>query len=138
MVLDLNRLEAGQLPAEMKEVSVAEVVHEIKAELHGFCDQSGLSFTWSVAEGIPLLPTDPGKLKVVMKNLLSNAVKFTTKGSITIAATREAGGVELRVTDTGIGIPAAAQTIIFEPFRQLDGSDTRSFGGSGLQRFSLG
>jgi two-component system, cell cycle sensor histidine kinase PleC len=132
MVLDLNRLEAGRLPVYVKDVSVAEVVSEIKAELQGFCDQSGLAFTWAVAAGLPLLHTDPGKLKVVMKNLLSNAVKFTKEGRITIAATQEAGGVELRVTDTGIGIPAAAQTVIFEPFRQVDGSDTRAYSGSGL------
>ncbi len=132
MVLDLNRLEAGRFPVSVEDVSVAAVVSEIQAELQGFCHQSGLAFTWAVAAGLPLLHTDPGKLKVVLKNLLSNAVKFTKEGQITIAATQAVGGVELRVTDTGIGIPADAQALIFEPFRQVDGSDTRAYSGSGL------
>jgi PAS domain S-box-containing protein len=132
MVLDLNRLEAGRLPVEVKEVQVPEVLAELKAEMQGLCDLSGLPWVWQVAAGLPALHTDPGKLKVVMKNLLSNAVKFTQAGGITVAAEERRGGVELRVTDTGIGIPVEAQALIFEPFRQVDGSDTRRYAGSGL------
>jgi signal transduction histidine kinase len=132
MVLDLNRLEAGRLPVDVKEVQVAEVLAEIKAEMQGLCDQSGLPWVWQVAAGLPSLHTDPGKLKVVVKNLLSNAVKFTKEGSITMAAEERREGVELRVADTGIGIPVEAQAVIFEPFRQVDGSDTRRYTGSGL------
>src|SRR5262249_40841088 len=101
MVLDLNRLEAGRLPVDVQEVQVAEVLAEIKAELQGLCDQSGLPWVWQVAAGLPSLHTDPGKLKVVVKNLLSNAVKFTKEGGITVAAEERSGGVEIRVTDTG-------------------------------------
>jgi PAS domain S-box-containing protein len=132
MVLDLNRLEAGRLPVDVKAVQVPEVLAELKAELQGLCDLSGLPWVWQVAAGLPSLHTDPGKLKVVMKNLLSNAVKFTQEGGITVTAEERRGGVELRVTDTGIGIPVEAQAVIFEPFRQVDGSDTRRYTGSGL------
>jgi signal transduction histidine kinase len=132
MVLDLNRLEAGRLPVDVKEVQVPEVLAELKAEMQGLCDQSGLSWVWQVVAGLPSLHTDPGKLKVVVKNLLSNAAKFTTEGGITVAVEEQRGGVELRVTDTGIGIPVDAQALIFEPFRQVDGSDTRPYTGSGL------
>jgi signal transduction histidine kinase len=69
---------------------------------------------------------------VVLKNLLSNAIKFTTEGSVRINARAHASGVEISVTDTGIGIPREAQSFIFEPFRQVDSSDTRRYSGSGL------
>jgi signal transduction histidine kinase len=132
MVLDLNRLEAGRLSVNMKQVEVAELLDEIKAELQGLCDLSGLACGWRAAPGLPPLHTDPRKLKVVLKNLISNAVKFTEKGSITVAAEEWQEGIGFSVTDTGIGISADAQAYIFEAFRQVDGSTTRSYGGSGL------
>jgi signal transduction histidine kinase len=131
-VLDLNRLEAGRLSVNMKQVQGAELLDEIKAELQGLCDLSGLACGWQADPGLPPLHTDPGKLKVVLKNLVSNAVKFTEEGSITVAAEEWQGGIEFSVTDTGIGISADAQAYIFEPFRQVDGSTTRSYDGSGL------
>jgi PAS domain S-box-containing protein len=132
MVLDLNRLEAGRLPVDVKDVQVAQLLGEIRVEMQGLCEQSGLACVWRVGEQLPPLYTDPGKLKVVLKNLVSNAVKFTKEGSITVEAREQHGGVEIRVTDTGIGIPSAALTLIFEPFRQVDNSDTRPYSGSGL------
>jgi PAS domain S-box-containing protein len=132
MVLDLNRLEAGRLPVDVKEIQVAQFLAEIKAEMQGLCDQSGLACVWQVAAGLPLLHTDPGKLKVVIKNLLSNAVKFTKEGGITVTACERGEGVEIGVTDTGIGIAPDAQAFIFEPFRQVDSSPTRPYSGSGL------
>jgi len=111
---------------------VAELLAEIKGEMQGLCKQSGLTCGWQVAPGLPPLYTDPGKLKVVLKNLVSNAVKFTEEGSITVAAEERQGGVEFRVIDTGIGIPAEAWSYIFEPFRQVNGSTARPYGGSGL------
>lgn len=132
MVLDLNRLDAGQLPVEVNAVRGKEFLGEIRAELQGLYDQSGLTFIWKVEDEMPVIHTDSRKLKVVIKNLVGNAVKFTEKGSVTIAAQARNGGMEISVTDTGIGIPPEAQTWIFEPFRQVDSSDTRRYSGSGL------
>ena len=132
MVLDLNRLEVGGPPVDVRSVQAAVLLSEVQAELQGLCDQSGLACTWRVAPGLPPFHTDPGKLKVVLKNLVSNAVKFTEEGSITVAAEERQGGIEFSVTDTGIGIPAEAQAYIFEPFRQVDGATARASGGSGL------
>ena len=131
-VLDLNRLEAGQLPVDVNAVRVADLLGEIRAEMQGFCDQSGLTFVWNVDEELPVIHTDRKKLKLILKNLVGNAIKFTDEGSITIDAHAHNEGVELSVTDTGIGIPPEAQALIFEPFRQLDSSDTRRYNGSGL------
>jgi PAS domain S-box-containing protein len=132
MVLDLNRLETGGLPVDVRSVQAAALLSEVQAELQGLCGQSGLACTWRVAPGLPPFHTDPGKLKVVLKNLVSNAVKFTEAGSVTVAAEEQQGGIEFSVTDTGIGIPAEAQAYIFEPFRQGDGATARAYGGSGL------
>jgi PAS domain S-box-containing protein len=132
MVLDLNRLEAGRLPVEVAAVGVAQLLADIKGEMQGLWDQSELAVEWLVAPGLPALHTDPDKLKVVLKNLLSNAVKFTKAGSISIAAREHCGGIEISVSDTGIGIPPEALTLIFEPFRQVDSSATRRYRGSGL------
>jgi PAS domain S-box-containing protein len=132
MVLDLNRLEAGRLPVDVQEVHIPDFLAQLKAEMQGLCDQSGLTCLWSVAPGLPVIHTDAGKLKVILKNLLGNAVKFNSEGSITVAALERQGGIEFDVIDTGIGIPAEAQAAIFEPFRQLDGSNTRRYSGSGL------
>jgi signal transduction histidine kinase len=93
---------------------------------------STLDFIWKVEGELPPLHTDPGKLKVVLKNLIGNAVKFTKEGGITVEARRYSGGVEIAVSDTGIGIPPEAVESIFEPFRQADSSITHAHGGTGL------
>jgi anti-sigma regulatory factor (Ser/Thr protein kinase) len=111
---------------------VAELLAEVQAELQGLCEQVRLSCRWQVATDLPPLYTDPGKLKVVIKNLVNNAVKFTPEGSVTITAEEQDGGVEIRVADTGIGIPVEVQAFMFEPFRQADSSLTRRYSGSGL------
>jgi PAS domain S-box-containing protein len=131
MVLDLNHLEAGRLHVEVKPVQLTDLIGEIRVDMQGLCDQSGLTFVWNVEE-LPVLQTDPGKLKVVIKNLVGNAIKFTNEGSVTIDTHAHANGVEIRVADTGIGIPSDAYSLIFEPFRQIDHSATRLYGGSGL------
>jgi PAS domain S-box-containing protein len=132
MLLDLNRLEAGRLPVDIKEVQVVELLAQIRTETQALCEQSGLACSWHTNPHLAPVYTDPGKLKVILKNLLGNALKFTQEGSVTIDAHAHKEGVEIRVTDTGIGIAPEAQSLIFEPFRQVDSSTTRSYGGTGL------
>jgi signal transduction histidine kinase len=117
---------------ELKEVRVAELLQEVEAETVDVREQTGAVSVWRVEEGLPSLCTDPGKLKVVFKNLIGNAVKFTPHGSITVQAAAKGGGVEVSVTDTGIGIPAEALAAIFEPFHQVDGAAARQHSGVGL------
>jgi PAS domain S-box-containing protein len=132
MVLDLNRLEAGRLPLDVKGVELGALLEEIRAEMQGLCEQSGLSFRWQVEAALPVVQTDPGKLKVIVKNLVGNAIKFTPRGRVTVRAQAQPAGVEIGVSDTGIGIAPEAQALIFEPFRQVDSAATRRYAGSGL------
>jgi len=131
-VLDLNRLEAGRLPLAVQAVDVPELLQAMQQETQGLQDQSPLTFTWQVAEDLPVLHTDPDQLKIVLKNLLTNAVKFTPAGSVTVAAQPRREGIEFSVADTGVGIAPEAQAVIFEPFRQVANSAEAAQSGSGL------
>ena len=130
--LDLSRLDQHRIPLHVQECAVADLVNDVIRETPALEEKPHLTFTCSVPPDLPSLSTDPVKLKMVLKNLISNAVKFTHEGSITIATCGLDGGVEFRVSDTGIGIARESQAMIFEPFRQLDSSDTRRYGGVGL------
>ena len=130
--LSLNRLEAGHLVVEHAEVRIPELLQAIEMETHGVRELSGLRFIWQVEDGLPLLFSDQGKLKVVIKNLLNNAIKFTQAGEITIGARSREGGVEIYVTDTGVGIPLDQQSEIFEAFRQGSTANVRGLSGVGL------
>jgi signal transduction histidine kinase len=130
--LDLSRLETRRVPLELKDIRVADLIGEVDAETQGWREKPGLNFEWQVAADHARLFTDPVKLKMVLKNLIGNAVKFTDSGRITVGAHLNDGGVEICVSDTGIGISKEAQGIIFEPFRQADRSIATSYGGVGL------
>ena len=118
-ILDVSRLEAGRLPTEIQRVEVPTLLEEIKAETEAERERVDLLYTWTIQGDLPLLYTDPGKLKIVLKNLIRNAVKFTEEGSVTVEAQGLCGGIEVSVSDTGIGIPVEALEFIFEPFRQV-------------------
>jgi len=130
--LNLNRLEAGRLVVESTQVEIPELLQAIEAETYGVRELSGLRFTWLVDRDLPSLSSDPGKLKVVIKNLLNNAVKFTHTGEITVGARPGEGGVEIYVSDTGVGIPPDQQSMIFDAFRQGSTANVRGLTGVGL------
>jgi signal transduction histidine kinase len=130
--LDLGRLEAGHVPLEMQEISIASLLDEVDGETRELQEQSGLRFLWDAPRQIPRVLADAAKLKVVLKNLIGNAVKFTEAGTVTVEVHAGNGGVEVSISDTGIGIAPEALPIIFEPFRQADGSRMKRQGGVGL------
>src|SRR5262249_7628277 len=102
-MLDVSRLEAGQLLIEVENIEIADLLREVEAETRDLREKTNLQFFWRTAPHLPLLCTDPPKLKIVLKNLLGNAVKFTPQGSVTVEAHAQGTGVEICVTDTGIG-----------------------------------
>ncbi|MBF0095913.1 MAG: response regulator [Magnetococcales bacterium] len=140
-VLDLSKIEAGQLTLENIPFNPAEEVSVVCNMMEQRAAAKGLQLTHELKPGVPeWLAGDPTRLRQIFLNLLSNAVKFTERGSIHFScavvsdsASEAAEEVILfRVEDTGIGIPAERLPLIFESFVQADNSITRRFGGTGL------
>jgi signal transduction histidine kinase len=129
--LDVSRLDAGHVPLTLADVSVGALLDSVRTDV-ALPKSRDVVLEWELAPDLPVLCTDALKLKVVVKNLVENALKFTDRGSVRVTAQRKEEGVEIAVVDTGIGISADAQKLIFEPFRQVDGSSTRRHGGVGL------
>jgi signal transduction histidine kinase len=129
-LLEFNRLEAKSV--EAKEIEISDLIEEIKSETQTLISESGLDFVLKIESRLPPVKTDPSKLKVVLKNLISNAVKFTEKGNVTMGVYKRDGGIEISVSDTGIGISPGDLSIIFEPFRQIESPLTRRHGGAGM------
>jgi signal transduction histidine kinase len=131
-LLDVSRLEAGRLPVAVEDVQLPVLLKALEVETQEVYQRSGLHFHWEIAAEVGTVETDPEKLHVVLRNLIGNAVKFTPHGSITIKATAKGGGVEVEVSDTGIGIAPETMAIMFEPFRQAESTRPHSYGGAGL------
>jgi PAS domain S-box-containing protein len=130
--LDVSRIDSGRLPVERSAVDLGQLAATVRAEMTELEPPSGVRLEWDLTSPLPVLATDPVKLKVILKNLIGNALKFTDQGEVRVTARPHRGGVEISVTDTGIGIPPEAQAVIFEAFRQADSSTTRPYGGVGL------
>ena len=137
-ILDLSKVEAGKLELEATAFLPAQVIGEIHALFVETADQKGLSmdFRWSGAGG-QRYQGDAHRLRQILSNLVSNAIKFTEHGKIHIEGSElersdTSALLEFWVSDTGIGIPEDKQSLLFEPFAQLDSSTTRQYGGTGL------
>jgi signal transduction histidine kinase len=130
--LDLSRLEAGQLPIDVGDVSISTLLQDLRRETTPLrAGKPDLRLDWLIAPDLPTIRSDALKVRVVLKNLLINALKFTERGRIVVRARASPGGVEVSITDTGIGIPSESMQVIFEPFRS--GAATTSTGiGLGL------
>jgi len=137
-VLDFSKIEAGRLDLNPIEFSLRQCTNDTAKMVRLAIEKRGLAFCVRIDDAIPdRLLGDPHRLRQVLMNLLGNAIKFTAGGEIELAVTvasAEAAEVTLAfaVRDTGIGIPADKQQIVFEAFRQADGSTTRKYGGTGL------
>ena len=134
-ILDLSRIEAGGLALHPEATDLPQLLTDLMALLRPQFDERGLSLELEVAPDAPAeLRTDPDKVRQVLKNFLANAVKFTERGGVRILLQPAAPpyAVRLAVRDTGIGIPENKHAVIFEAFKQADGSTSRRFGGTGL------
>ena len=137
-LLDFSRLEAGKLHIEKAPVCVQEMVDACVQNISTAVAQKDIVVRSSVQENIPReMVGDKLRIAQVLNNITSNAIKFTEKGEIKIDASiarNFVGGIMVRFTisDTGIGIEQAQQDTLFQPFVQVDGSNTRKYGGVGL------
>jgi signal transduction histidine kinase len=131
-VLDLSKIEAGQLTLMLDDYSVAQIVRSAATAVEPLARSKGLSLSTTIGENLPIGRGDERRLTQVLLNLAGNAVKFTEAGAVDILAVAVDGHFEIVVRDTGRGIAAADQLIIFDEFQQVDDSSTRQKGGTGL------
>jgi signal transduction histidine kinase len=130
--LDLSRLDRQNLPLSITEIEIAQLIEEVARETASFAEKPAVELRCALTAALPPVHTDSVKLRMVLKNLLTNAFKFTAEGSVTISAASLDEGVEVQIADTGIGMTRASQRIIFQPFQQVDSSDTRRYRGAGI------
>jgi GAF domain-containing protein/anti-sigma regulatory factor (Ser/Thr protein kinase) len=131
-VLDLAKIEAGQLTLALEDYSLAELVRGVVTATEPLAAAKRLNLIANVQEGMPMAHGDARRVSQVLLNLVGNAVKFTDAGEVEIAASAADGQFVLTVRDTGPGIADADQERIFGEFQQIDNARTRKQGGTGL------
>ncbi len=136
-ILDLSKIEAGQLQIELAPCSPHHVLAEVTSVLRVKAQEKGLNLEYGWTTPIPVLVnTDASRLKQLLMNLVGNAIKFTERGAVNIVARYEVSGDKAQtifeVQDTGVGVAADKLETIFKPFSQADETVTRRFGGTGL------
>ena len=135
-ILDLSKIESGKLDMQNEDIKVSDILGDMEMLFAEVASNKKINYTTSVNKNLPkTIFTDKVRVEQVIKNLLSNAFKFTSEnGSISITARpgEKESTVSFAIKDSGIGIPAEKQRIIFEAFQQADGSTSRKYGGTGL------
>jgi signal transduction histidine kinase len=131
-VLDLSKIEAGQLTLSLTDYSLANLVQGVYVAVEPLAAQKNLALTTNVAPSLPAGHGDERRLSQVLLNLVGNAIKFTDKGEVAIEASVSNGSFQVAVRDSGPGIAAADQVKIFEEFQQVDNTLTKQKGGTGL------
>ena len=135
-LLDFSRVEAGTMTASPEEINVRELFQALEIMTRRLLRNRPVRFRMQMDSSMEAVRTDGKTLQQILMHLLTNALKFTEKGEIALEIRPHPGArddfVEFCVSDTGIGIGKKDQEIIFEEFRQLDGSSTRQYGGTGL------
>jgi two-component system, NtrC family, sensor kinase len=131
-VLDISKMEAGQLTLALNDYSLAEVVQTVFSAVESLAVEKELTLTVALPADLPRGKGDERRLAQVLLNLLGNAIKFTEVGEVQVQVTAAGGAFTVAVSDTGPGISEADQQKIFEAFQQADSSSTRKKPGTGL------
>jgi signal transduction histidine kinase len=142
-VLDISKIEAGELPVGRESFDLARSIEKVAAIARPLAEKKGLSLTVSMAPGLGTMVSDARRVEQVLLNLMGNAIKFSESGAVTLQAdlldsyqsdAQQPSGpaVRLRVTDTGIGIKPDDMALLFVPFRQIDSTLSRKHDGTGL------
>src|SRR4029077_15690249 len=146
-ILDLSKIESGTVTVEAEEITFAALRESVERTFRHLAESRNLAFHVEIDKTLPRMFTSvPKRLQQILKNLLSNAFKFTSQGHVAMRVQRVVEGwsvdhpvlrqshsaIAIAVTDTGIGIPAEKQKLIFEAFQQADAGTSRKYGGTGL------
>jgi len=132
-ILEITKIESGTVSVEAHSVDLKSLIAELKSDYMLPAD-GDVALAWDDTGELPSIITDRLKLKQILTNLINNALKFTEQGSVTVSAdvSPEKSRVEIRVSDTGAGIPTELLPFVFDKFRQIDSATTRNYSGAGL------
>ncbi len=131
-ILDMSKIEAGRMELRYEEIDVRRLAHDILATANPLVHEKKLELILELDDAVGTITADRTRLRQVLWNIMGNAIKFTEKGSVTLAMDLEEEMVRVSIRDTGIGIKPEDIGVVFEQFRQVDGSLNRSVGGTGL------
>lgn len=132
-ILDISRIQAGRMTFHPVPLNIRAMIEQIHAQLEVLAKDRKIGFNYSISDDVPAeVMLDEDAFIKILTNLCSNGIKFTHKGSVDITVNRNSDQLVIQVSDTGIGIPAHMQDVIFEEFRQADSSSKRAYGGTGL------
>jgi len=134
-ILDVTRIEAGRMELDPKPFSPSALCERVSGQMKVLADNKNLTFDVHIADDLPeTIVSDEPRIEQTLVNLLSNAFKFTERGTVTLTVSCQPDDETwtVQVRDTGVGIPPHATELIFDEFRQVDGTSRRSFGGTGL------
>lgn len=131
-VLDISKIEAGQLQMVSEPIDIRQIVEKVVQSTRPLTEGRGLELAFEMAPDLNTITGDSRRVEQILLNLLSNAIKFTEQGSVRIVCKEDAENVTIQVMDTGIGIKEEDMGKIFQSFRQIDSGLTRKYDGTGL------
>jgi len=131
-VLDISKIEAGEVEVTRETFSMQHVVAQVAESLRPLAEQKGLSLSVKIALEVDMIASDERRIRQILINLTNNAIKFTEKGEVKIVCRKRDSRIEVEVTDSGIGIREEDMDKLFRPFQQLDTGTSRRYEGTGL------
>ena len=131
-VLDISKIEAGELKVSFETFSMRDVINQVAESLRPSAEQKGLFLHVAIAPDCDMIVSDERRVRQILINMVNNAVKFTEKGTVKIICLKRDSHLEVEITDSGIGIKEEDIGKLFEPFQQLDTGVSRKYEGTGL------
>jgi signal transduction histidine kinase/ligand-binding sensor domain-containing protein/CheY-like chemotaxis protein len=132
-ILDFSKIEAGRLDISTVSFQPRLLLESAASTFHVTAREKNLELLTELAGNVPQwVKADDGRIRQILWNLIGNAIKFTAQGTVKVRLSVQGSLLRFEVKDTGMGVPVEKQKLIFEAFRQVDGSTSRSFGGTGL------
>ena len=131
-VLDISKIEAGEMEVSCETFSIRHVVNQVAESLIPMAEQKGLSLSVEIAPEVEMVASDERRIRQVIINLANNAIKFTEKGAVKIVCLKRDSRIEVKITDSGVGIKNEDIDKLFRPFQQLDVGTSRRYEGTGL------
>lgn len=131
-ILDMSKIEAGRMELRCEQVDMRQMAEDIMRTAHPLAQEKSLDLILDLSHSVSDVVVDKTRIRQVLWNMMGNAIKFTQEGSITLHMTMQENNLLVSVKDTGIGIKPEHINIVFEQFRQVDGSLERAAGGTGL------